>query len=230
MKILVIIPAFNEQESILRVVRELKTECPEADYVVVNDCSRDRTEAICEENGLNHLNLKINLGIGGAVQTGYKYAVKNGYDVTVQLDGDGQHDPRFIQDLVRPVLEGKADMVTGSRFIAKTGFQSSSSRRLGINILRTLIKICCGVKITDATSGFRACGKKLTGFFARHYAQDYPEPQAIIDAVKNGFTVTEIPVEMRSRGSGKSSISAFKSVYYMIKVSLSIIIYSLKIH
>lgn len=230
LKILIIIPAFNEQESIVRVVTELKADCPEADYIVVNDCSRDNTETICEKNGIDHLNLKINLGIGGAVQTGYKYALQKGYDIAVQLDGDGQHDPKFLKDLIRPIEEGRADMVTGSRFIEKAGFQSSCTRRLGITILRTLIKFGCGVKITDATSGFRACNKKLIAFFAHNYAQDYPEPEAIIGAVKNGFRVAEIPVVMRSRDSGKSSISAIKSVYYMIKVSLSIIIYSVKIH
>lgn len=227
MKLLVIIPAYNEQDSIKGVVDSLLSACPNADYIIINDCSSDNTNMVCRENKLNHINLPVNLGIGGGVQTGYKYAVENGYDITVQLDGDGQHDPAYISRLIKPLLEGTSDMVIGSRFVEKSGFQSSATRRLGIVLLKWLIHICCGVKISDVTSGFRACSKRATAFFADQYAQDYPEPEAIISAVINGFAVSELPVVMRERKCGKSSISSLKSVYYMIKVSLSIVIYRL---
>lgn len=228
MKLLVIIPAYNEQDSVKQVVEDLKAACPEADYIIVNDCSTDHTKAVCEEHSLNHIDLPINLGIGGCVQTGYRYAVEHDYDITVQLDGDGQHNPADIAKLVRPIAEGKADLVVGSRFLEKDGFQSSFQRRAGIKFLKWLIYWCCGVKINDTTSGFRACGKKLIVYFSKFYAQDYPEPEAIISAVKNGFKIREVPVVMFERKNGKSSIHALGSVYYMMKVSLAILIYSLK--
>lgn len=223
-KVLVIIPAYNESENIKGVVEELKAAAPDYDYVVINDCSKDNTEQILRENKFNYINAPVNLGIGAGVQTGYRYAVANGYDVAVQLDGDGQHDPAYLSAIVEPVLRGECDMCVGSRFIEKEGFQTSAMRRLGINVLKVLLRICCGVRVTDATSGFRACSKELTAYFSRHYAQDYPEPEAILSATVNGFTVKEAPVVMRERQGGVSSISPFKSVYYMVKVSLAIII------
>ena len=223
-KVLVIIPAYNESENIKGVVEELKAAAPDYDYVVINDCSKDNTEQILRENKFNYINAPVNLGIGAGVQTGYRYAVANGYDVAVQLDGDGQHDPAYLSAIVEPVLRGECDMCVGSRFIEKEGFQTSAMRRLGINVLKVLLRICCGVRVTDATSGFRACSKALTAYFSRHYAQDYPEPEAILSATVNGFTVKEAPVVMRERQGGVSSISPFKSVYYMVKVSLAIII------
>jgi glycosyltransferase involved in cell wall biosynthesis len=225
LKLLVIIPAFNEQDSISSVVTSLKQAIPQADYVVINDSSTDNTEKICKDNHYNYISLPDNLGIGGGVQTGYKYALMNDYDIAVQMDGDGQHDPRYIKALIKPIEESQADMVVGSRFIEKTGFQSTSSRRLGINFLKWLIYLCCGVKVSDTTSGFRACGKGLIAYFAVQYAQDYPEPEAIIAAVINGFKIKEVPVEMLERQGGKSSINTFESIYYMIKVSLAIIVY-----
>lgn len=225
MKLLVIIPAYNEQESLENVIILLKQAIPQADYVIVNDCSTDNTEKVCKENNYNYISLPVNLGIGGGVQTGYKYAQMHDYDIAIQMDGDGQHDPKYIEALIAPIEAENADMVIGSRFIEKTGFQSSYSRRLGINFLKWLIYFCCGTKINDTTSGFRACGKNLIAFFANYYAQDYPEPEAIIAAVINGFKVTEEAVEMHERQGGKSSINAFKSMYYMIKVSLAILVY-----
>ncbi|NLC79397.1 MAG: glycosyltransferase family 2 protein [Ruminococcaceae bacterium] len=224
MKILVIIPAYNESESILEVLAELKKEAPECDYLVVNDCSTDDTAKKLRENGCSFVNVPVNLGIGGGVQTGYKYAVENEYDVTVQLDGDGQHRPDYIKAIVAPVADGRLDMCVGSRFIEGSGFRSSFMRRVGINLLCFLLKITCGVKMTDATSGFRACSKELTAFFASHYAQDYPEPEAIMSAVLSGYKVGEAPVEMRERQGGSSSIKPLNSAYYMFKVSLAIIL------
>lgn len=227
MKVLVIIPCYNEAENICRVVQRLKAACPDVDYLVVNDCSTDDSARILRENGYNYLDLPLNLGIGGGVQSGYLYATANDYDITVQMDGDGQHDPQYLYDVIRPVAEGKLDMCIGSRFIKKEGFQTSFMRRLGINIISVLLRILCGAHVRDTTSGFRASNRQLTEYFAQHYAQDYPEPEAIISAVLEGFRVGEAPVVMAERMGGISSINAFKSVYYMIKVSLSLVVFRL---
>ncbi len=224
MKILIIIPAFNEEESIEKVVDNIIENFPQYDYLVVNDCSTDSTEAILKKNGYRYISLPVNLGIGGGVQSGYLYAMQNDYDIAIQIDGDGQHDPAYIEKLIAPILAGEADMAIGSRFIEKEGFQTSFMRRLGINLIRGIIKLCCGVKATDTTSGFRATSKELTAYFATHYAQDYPEPEAIVAAALNGFRVTDVPVKMREREGGVSSINAKKSLYYMIKVSIALII------
>lgn len=227
MKVLIIIPAYNEAENIEHVVTTLKRECPFADYIIVNDCSKDATEKICKKNGYNFLSLPINLGIGGGVQAGYKYALANDYDYAVQFDGDGQHNAEYIKDLIETLENGEADMAIGSRFIKKEGFQTSTMRRFGINILKIAIKLCTGVTATDATSGFRAANKEVTKFFANQYAQDYPEPEAIVSASRHGFKIKDIPVVMNERTAGVSSINPMKSVYYMIKVLLSIFIMSL---
>ena len=225
MKTLVIIPAYNEALNIEHTVESLKAACPDVDYVVVNDCSGDNTVQICEEHGYNYLNLPINLGIGGGMQTGYRYAAEHGYDIAVQMDGDGQHNAEYIPDLIAPIEKGEADLVIGSRFINKEGFQTSGMRRAGIGVLNTVLHICGHVKITDATSGFRAASKDVVAFFAHNYAQDYPEPESIIAVNAGGYKVKEVPVIMNERPAGVSSISPWKSVYYMIKVTLAIVIY-----
>lgn len=224
LKILVLIPCYNEEESIAGVVQRLRESCPEADHLVINDCSTDRSAEILQKNGCSYLNLPINLGIGGGVQCGYRYARENGYDITVQMDGDGQHDPAYLQAVIDPVARGELDMCIGSRFITKEGFQTSFMRRLGINFLSALIFVLTGKKVRDVTSGYRACGRELTAFFAEHYAQDYPEPEAIVMAVQHGCRVGEAPVVMVERQGGVSSINALKSVYYMVKVTVSLII------
>lgn len=223
-KILVIIPAYNEQDSIDNTVSDLIRNCQGMDYVVINDCSSDHTEAILKNRKYNYINLPVNLGIGGGVQTGYLYASKMGYDIAIQMDGDGQHNAAYIETLITPILEGKADVVIGSRYITKEGFQSSALRRLGIGFLSGLIKICTGVSVKDATSGFRAVNKRFLHLFAREYAQDYPEPEAIVLSSFHGARIQEVPVIMNERESGNSSISGMKSLYYMVKVSLSIIL------
>lgn len=227
MKVLVIIPAYNEEKSIEKVVENLKNNYPQYDYLIVNDGSTDRTEEICREKNYNFVTLPVNLGIGGGVQTGYMYAVKNDYDIAIQTDGDGQHNPEYIEKLIEPIVKGEADMTIGSRFIEKEGFQTSFMRRMGINIIKGVIKMCCGVTIKDNTSGFRASSKELTKYFSENYAQDYPEPEAIVTSVLNGYTVKEVPVVMNEREEGVSSINAAKSVYYMIKVSLALMIHRL---
>ena len=225
MKTLVIIPAYNESENIVNTVTTLTTKCPDIDYIIINDCSTDNTEQICKENGYNYLSLPINLGIGGGMQTGYRYAKENGYDIAVQFDGDGQHNAEYINALTEPIKNGEANLVIGSRFINKEGFQTSFMRRLGINLLCGVLRLCGHVKITDATSGFRAASKDVIDFFSENYAQDYPEPESIIATSLSGFTVKEVPVVMNERTGGVSSISSLKSVYYMIKVTLAILIY-----
>lgn len=223
-KVLIMIPAYNEEANIEKVVDDLIRNYPQYDYVVINDCSTDRTAEILEKRGFNYISLAANLGIGGAVQSGYLYAVENDYDIAVQLDGDGQHDPAFIAALIEPISNGGADIVIGSRFIEKNGFQSSAARRAGIRMIRAIIRLCCGVRVTDPTSGFRACGKKAAEFFSENYSNDYPEPEAVVSSALAGFRTAEIPVVMRERGGGASSINVIRSVYYMIKVSLALLI------
>ena len=233
MKILVIIPCYIEAENIARVVKNLQAVAARqalpgtVDYLVVNDCSTDESAAICASEGFSYISLPVNLGIGGGVQSGYLYAAQNGYDIAVQMDGDGQHDPAYLASVVGPVARGEVDMCVGSRFITKEGFQTSAMRRAGIRLLSGLIRLLCGVRVLDVTSGFRATGRRLTEFFARNYAQDYPEPEAIISAVLNGFRVGEAPVVMAERMGGTSSISPLRSVYYMVKVSIALVVYRL---
>lgn len=223
-KVLIIIPAYNEAENIERVVDNIVENFPQYDYVVVNDGSRDNTRDVCKKRGYQFLNLSINLGIGGAVQTGYKYAKDKGYDVAVQIDGDGQHDISYLEKMLPYLENGEADIVIGSRFIEKEGFQSSAARRTGIKILSGLIFICTGCKIKDVTSGFRAVNKRFIKIYAENYPNDYPEPEAIVSAVMHGGTIKECPVIMRERENGTSSINFVKSIYYMIKVTLAILV------
>ena len=223
-KILLIIPAYNEADNIGRVVENLIRNFPQYDYVIVNDGSSDGTGEFCMEKGYQVLNLPINLGIGGAVQTGYRYALKYGYDIAVQLDGDGQHDASYVKRLIEPLLAGEADVVIGSRFLRREGFQSSRSRRIGINILSDLIWLCTGKRIRDVTSGFRAVNRRFITIYAEDYPSDYPEPEAIITAVMHRGRVAEVPVVMKEREGGTSSITFRKSVYYMIKVTLAILV------
>ena len=224
MKVLIIIPAYNEENNIRAVVQDLRSYCSSYDVLVVNDCSIDETSEILEEIKVNHLNLSVNLGIGGAVQSGYLYAMKNQYDAAVQFDGDGQHKAEYLHSLLEPIKNNQADVVIGSRFLEKKGFQSSAVRRTGINYLSAVIRWLSGVDVRDVTSGMRAVNRKMIEFYAHDYAQDFPEPEAILSAGLHNARIAEIPVEMRERKSGKSSIGSLKSVYYMIKVTLALIL------
>lgn len=224
MKILIIIPAYNEQKNLEHVIGNLQSAVPDMDYLIINDCSRDDTEKLCKEKGYNFISLPINLGIGGGVQTGYKYAWEYGYDIAVQHDGDGQHDPEYMKAVIDPLLRGQADIAIGSRFLERKGFQSSAFRRLGIKFLSSLVWLCCGAKVKDVTSGFRAVNREYIRFYAEEYPSDYPEPEAIVTASLNGARIKEVPVMMRERENGVSSINLKKSVYYMIKVSVAIIV------
>lgn len=229
MKKIVIIPAYNEQGSIVETIKDIKTNAPEFDYIVINDCSKDNTLKICREKGIHVLNLPINLGIGGAVQTGYLYAYRNNYDIAVQFDGDGQHDAKFLEMMAETLERDKLDMVIGSRFIENEGFQSSAVRRFGIRFFEVFIKILFGQRITDATSGMRMCNRKVMEFFIKDYPKDYPEPETVARLLRHKCKVKEIPVIMRERQAGVSSISSLrKSAYYMCKVSLAILIERLR--
>lgn len=228
MKKLVIIPAYNEAESILTTVQDVLDHAPGFDYVVVNDCSRDDTIRICREHHLNVLDLPINLGIGGAIQTGYRYALECGYDMAVQFDGDGQHDAKYLQLLADKLESEQLDMVIGSRFIENKGFQSTGLRRFGIQFFKGLIKLLYGETITDATSGMRLCNRRVLEQFSQNYPQDYPEPETVARLLRHGYRVKEVPVVMRERQGGISSINPAKSVYYMIKVSAAILIERLR--
>lgn len=223
-KCLVIIPAYNEAENIEQVVKHMVEYAPQYDYLVINDGSTDNTLKVCENARFSYLDLPINMGIGGAVQAGYIYACKRGYDIAVQMDGDGQHDIAYLEELLQPILEDKADIVIGSRFLKKEGFQSSASRRLGINILSMLIKLMTGQKIMDVTSGYRAVNRRFIEIYSRDYPTDYPEPEAIVAAIMHRGRIVEMPVQMKAREGGTSSITFKKSVYYMIKVTLAIFV------
>lgn len=231
MKVLVIIPAYNEelniQNTVNKIVKYNKKSSNNIDYIIINDGSKDNTKEICIKNNYNVINLIHNLGIGGAVQTGYKYALENNYDVAIQFDGDGQHDENYIDSLVNEIEEGN-NFVIGSRFVSELSkFKSTGTRRMGIKILSFLIRLCTGKKIYDPTSGFRAADKKVIKLFADHYPTEYPEPESTVELISKNFKVKEVPVEMHERQFGTSSIKPLKSIYYMFSVSISIIVASI---
>ncbi len=226
-RILAIVPALNEAENIGRVVQDLKNTSSWLDVLVIDDGSTDKTAAVARAHGAKVISLPVNLGIGGAVQTGFLYAVKNHYDAALQVDGDGQHRAGEIKKLIAPILHGEADVTIGSRFLAKTSYKSAWSRRLGIYILSKTIQSVVRKTYTDPTSGFRAYNQKALRVVSAHYSTDYPEPDSIVTLVKNGLRVIEVSVEMDARLSGKSSITPFRSGYYMFKVSLAIILNSM---
>ena len=229
MNTLIIIPAWNEEENLPNTLADLRQHCPEADPLVINDCSTDGTLNYLRENGIPHLDLTANLGIGGAVQAGYLYARERGYDIAVQFDGDGQHEAAYLPKLIGKIESGAADIAIGSRFVKKEGFQSSGARRAGIGFLSTLIRLLGGVHILDVTSGMRAVNRRFIEEYAESYPQDYPEPEALLTAGLLGARIAEVPVQMKEREKGKSSISPLSSVYYMIKVSLALIMIRIRI-
>lgn len=229
-KVLIIIPAYNEEENIKKVydgiIKYNKLNKTNYDVIVINDGSRDSTEEILCKNNIPHIKLIHNLGIGGAVQTGYKYALENGYDIAIQFDGDGQHDISYVKDIIKPILLNKADRVIGSRFIddSTSDFKSSFARRVGINVISSVIKLKTGVKIFDTTSGFRAINRTVLEIFSNDYPREYPEPISTVNILCNGLNVSEVGVSMNGRIGGVSSIKSWKTAYYMINVVLSILL------
>ena len=222
-KIIVIVPAYNEEKTIDSVIYNIKKN-KDVDILVVNDGSSDKTSLIAKNNGVIVIDLPFNLGIGGCMQTGYKYAYKNGYDIAIQIDADGQHDARFIDELIKPILNDEADLVIGSRYVAKTNYRGSYLRRTGSRFFTFLLKILTGYAIYDSTSGFRAANRKVIKYFSESYPQDYPEVEVIAKLSKMGFRMREIPVEMHERLGGQSSINFKRSIYYMVKVTLAILV------
>jgi len=228
-RILIIVPAFNEKKNISRTLEDIRACGVAADLVVIDDGSQDGTSGVVRACGVRVVALPFNLGIGGAVQTGFCYALRNGYDVAVQIDGDGQHDTAYVKDLLVPILTGKADIAVGSRFIPPfLGYRSSFVRRLGILFFASLISFLTRCRVTDPTSGFRAFNRRALALFADEYPQDYPEPESIVLAHKSGLTLKEVPVEMRARRHGHSSIRYLYTLYYMTKVTLAILLDMLK--
>lgn len=216
--VLIIIPAYNEEEAIANTVQAV-IEHTDCDYIVVNDGSTDQTEEIVQSNNFSYISLPVNLGIGGAMQTGYKYALKEGYEYAIQLDADGQHDPRDLHVLTDAIQTGDADMVVGSRFVEKSGYKGSAGRRLGIYYFSVMLRVLSNIQIKDPTSGYRIVNRKVIQEFAKHYPVDYPEVEVLADLAKKGFTIKEVKVEMQERQGGVSSITAKKSIYYMVKVT-----------
>ncbi len=224
MRILVIVPAYNEEASIEGVINDIRTDYPEADIVVIDDGSRDKTSLIVKRLGIKALILPFNLGIGGAMQAGYRYAKLGDYDIAIQFDGDGQHKASEIEKIVMPVKTGAADVVVGSRFLEQADYKSPFFRRLGISFFSWLLSMILGMKITDTTSGFRAVNRRVIRFFSDLYPDDYPEVEALVLLHKQDFRIMETGVSMQQRKGGKSSITPFRSVYYMIKVFLAVMI------
>ncbi|HPF83423.1 MAG TPA: glycosyltransferase family 2 protein [Bacilli bacterium] len=228
-KVLFIIPAYNEEESILKTYNQIinynKKNKKNYDVVVINDGSKDNTEKVLIENNINHIKLINNLGIGGAVQTGYKYAYENDYDYAIQFDGDGQHNVNYAEQLLDPLRSKEFDMTIGSRFVKDIDtFKSSAARRMGIKIISFFIKLVTGKKIYDTTSGMRAINRKLIKEFSFEYPTEYPEPVSTTIMLKRKYKIEEVSVEMNERENGVSSIRAWKNIYYMINVVLSILI------
>ena len=232
-KVLIIIPAYNEEGNILKVYKSIinynKKYKTNYNVIVINDCSLDKTSEICHKNNIPVIDLVHNLGIGGAVQTGYKYAFMNNYDIAVQFDGDGQHNIEYVKKIIDPIINSKADMVIGSRFIENVDtFQSTFMRRLGIKIISFFIKLFTKKKVYDTTSGFRACGKDIIKKFKNNYSIEYPEPITTVELLKEGYKIDEVSVKMNEREKGLSSIHTWKKVYYMINVILSITVVGLR--
>ena len=227
-KVLLIIPAYNEEASISKLCQQIKKTS--YDYVVINDGSTDSTADILDKNHFNHIDLVHNLGIGGAVQTGYKYALENNYDIAVQVDADGQHDIEYVKKVIQPIIDKKTNLVIGSRFTDRTlnNFFSTPMRRCGIKMLSNTIRFFSGKRIYDVTSGFRAADKEVIKKFAEDYPLEYPEPVSEFELLKSGYKLKEVSVKMHERNGGKSSIHTWKNGYYMLNVILSIILVQLR--
>jgi len=224
MKLILVSPAYNEEENIGAVVAALRAELPEAEVVVVDDGSTDRTGEVARDAGATVLRLPFNLGIGGAVQTGFLYALRRGCDAACQVDGDGQHPADQVRELVALARASDADVVIGSRFLAESNYKGVWTRRLGIALLAAIISALTRRKVTDPTSGMRVVKRSALELFARDYPEDYPEPESLVVLARAGLTFEEYPVKMLTRRHGVSSIGPFGAVYYMIKVILAILI------
>jgi len=214
--VLVVVPAFNEEESLAATLDEL-ARTTRADVLVVDDGSRDHTSGIARQHDVPVLRHAVNLGVGAALQTGFRYALERGYDIAVQLDADGQHDPAYLESLVEPVASGAADVAIGSRYVARTGYRAPRARRLGMVVFSTIVRLGIGRRIADTTSGFRAYGRAVMEVCQHDFPQDFPDAPLLITLARMGFRTCEVPVEMRERGAGRSFYTLGKSLYYPYK-------------
>jgi glycosyltransferase involved in cell wall biosynthesis len=224
LRALAIVPAYNEDASVGSVIRELRGVEPELEIVVVDDGSSDRTSAVAAAAGAHVVTLPYNVGIGGAVQTGYQYALEHGFDIAIQVDGDGQHDPSEIVRVLEPIFDGRADLSVGTRFVEGGGYRGTRLRRVGIRIFAGVVSLMVGQRVSDTTSGFRAVNRKALRLFAAQYPHDYPEVESIVLLSRHGLRMVEVPVQMRVREMGNSSITTLRAGYYMIKVLLALFI------
>lgn len=220
----VVIPAFNEAANIERVVAELKALSDELDILVVDDGSTDSTAESARRAGANVVRMPFNTGIGASVQAGIRVALARGCRIIVRIDGDGQHDPRNLHELLEPIRSGEVEFVLGSRYIETTGFQASPLRRMGIRWFTLLLRVVCGLRISDPTSGFWAASRRTAELLAIHYSSDYPEVDSLVRLQRAGFSLREVAVEMRPRIEGRSSIHGFRTLYYMVKVTLALLL------
>jgi glycosyltransferase involved in cell wall biosynthesis len=230
MRRIAIVPALNEETAIAQVINEIRAYDPELEIVVIDDGSPDRTAQVARAAGAHVLRLPFNLGIGGAVQTGFRYAYENGYQLAVRVDGDGQHDPAQLAAVVDPVVRGEADIVVGSRYLGRggEGYRSTAPRRVGIRILARVVSLLTGQRITDPTSGFQALNRKAIALFAADYPHDYPEVEALVLLFRHRLRLHEVPIAMRPRAGGRSSIRTLSSTYYMVKVLLALFVGSFR--
>jgi glycosyltransferase involved in cell wall biosynthesis len=219
-----IVPAYNEERNIGRVIDELQAFDRGLEVVVISDGSVDRTAEVAAEHGAHVIRLPFNLGIGGAVQTGFRFAWEGGYELAVRVDGDAQHDPAQLARVIAPVLAGEADIVVGSRFTGDGGYRSSATRRIGIRLLAIVVSAIAHQRVTDTTSGFQALNRRAIGLFAADYPHDYPEVEGMVMAIRHRLRIAEVPVSMRAREHGRSSIGVWASVYYMLKVLLALFV------
>jgi glycosyltransferase involved in cell wall biosynthesis len=219
-----IVPAHNEEASLGALLAEIRIAEPDLAVVVINDGSTDSTARVAEASGVPVVNLPFNVGIGGTVQTGYQYALEHGYEIAIQVDADGQHDPTEIGRVLEPILEDRADLVVGTRFVTGGGYRGTRVRRMGIHIFASVVSLMVGQRVSDTTSGFRAVNRKALRLFAKEYPHDYPEVESIVLLSRHGLRMLEVPVRMRVRETGASSITALRAAYYMIKVLLALFI------
>jgi glycosyltransferase involved in cell wall biosynthesis len=219
-----IVPAYDEADSIAGVIAEIRTVDPELEVVVVDDGSTDGTGRVATDAGAQVVRLPFNLGIGGAMQTGYQYAREHDFDLAVQIDADGQHDPRALPRLTQPILEGRADMAVGTRFAGGPKYKGPLGRRVGIRLFAWIVSLLVRQRVTDTTSGFRVVNRKGIALFATDYPHDYPEVETIVLLFRHRLRLVEVPVTMRKRASGRSSITFFRSIYYMVKVTLALFV------
>ena len=219
--VVVIVPALDEEASLPGTLEEIRRAAPAVDVLVVDDGSRDATSAVACRMGVPVLRHAVNLGVGAALQTGFRYAIERGYAIGVQLDADGQHDPRFLESLVTPVREGSCDLAIGSRYVARTGYRAPWLRRLGMRMFSTVVRLAIGRRIADTTSGFRAYGRRVMEVCQHDFPRDFPDAPLLIDLARRGFRWIEVPVEMRARHAGESFYTLGKSLYYPYKNMLA---------